>query len=62
MNKRFWVNIIIAMLSYPVNTALQHAKAPLEIRTLWLGVTLACLFNGVAIFFAKNRSNNERGN
>lgn len=48
MNKRFWVNIIIATLSYPVNKTLQYAGVPLEIRYLWIGVTLACLLNGFA--------------
>lgn len=54
MNKRFWVNIIIGTLSYPVNMMLQYAGVPLEIRCLWLGVTLACLLNGIANFFAKD--------
>lgn len=52
MNKRFWVNMIIAILAKPVDMILVYTKMPIELRCLWLGVALACCINGVANSFA----------
>ena len=53
MNKRYWINIIIAALSAPVDSILRHCNVSLEIRYVWLGITLACAINGVANIIAE---------
>ena len=54
MNKRFWINMFISIMAYPVDMILKYINSPLEIRCLWLGITLTCLMNGVANGFAED--------
>lgn len=50
--KRRLVNLIIATASFPVDTMLQSAGVSEWIRGIWIGITLACLINGLANSFA----------
>ncbi len=50
--KRRFVNLIIASAAFPVDIVLQGAGVSEWIRGIWIGITLACLLNGIANSFA----------
>lgn len=51
--KRFFINLIICLMTLPVNMILKMFNISLEIRAIWVGFALGCCVNMIMDLIAE---------